>query len=226
VPCGRAAFAELLDELPATPAMLAPEAWLWAALARAAWVEGATGLLAGLGAGVAFDPEPRGARAWVGRALGRGGVGAWAAPASGAPIPGDAPVSPLSPLDTLTEFTLAAFDGGAAPFGVAPIAPFADPAVIDVAHQVPVGVHHGGGRRTLLAKIACAGGVNAAPTAPSPPQLSLREWLDELDPMGLPDRLAARLDPAHVRAVVAAASGGDPAALRRAFAYGVLARFG
>jgi soluble lytic murein transglycosylase-like protein len=44
--------------------------------------------------------------------------------------------------------------------------------------------------------------------------------------MGLPDRLAARLDPAHVRAVVAAASGGDPAALRRAFAYGVLARFG
>ncbi len=218
------AFAELLDELPASFTMLHPEAWLWAALARAAWVEGATGMLAGCGASLGFDPPPTGLRAGALAVLGR--PLHESAPPPGAPLPNDAPSGPLDAFSVVTEVHLAAFDAGAAAFGVTPIAPFADAAVLRVARQVPVGVHHGGGRRALLAAVVAAGGVEAKAGAPRFPVLPLAEWVEHLDLDGLPVALRDQLDSEHVRAVVARARGGDPAYLRRAFAYGILARVG
>ena len=216
------AFAELLDELPMSPAFLQPEAWMWAALARAAWQEGATGLLAGCGAGPGFDPAPAGVRAGLRAFLPRPAAARQGPP--GAPLANDAPAEPMDPWTELAEVDLAALDAGASAFGVAPLAPFADPAVLAVARQVPVGVHHGGGRRALLAAIASAGGVAAVPQAPQRPALPLADWLAQLDPDGLPEALGHTLDPEHVRAVVAGGRAGEPAMLRRAVVYGLLAR--
>lgn len=216
------AFAELLDELPMSPAMLQPEAWLWAALARGAWLEGATGLVAGCGASLGFDPPERGLRAGL-RGLLAPDTAEVGPP--GSPLPNDV-AAPLGPWAQLTEVELAGFDAGCAAFGVAPIAPFADLAVMRVAREVPAGVHHGGGRRALLASIASAGGVPVGPAAPRRPTLPLAEWLEKLDAAALPEQLAHVLDGGHVRAVVASGRAGDPAQLRRAVVYGLLARLG
>ncbi|MSQ01095.1 MAG: hypothetical protein EXR71_04260 [Myxococcales bacterium] len=166
-------LASLMEEVAPAAAWARPEAWAWAALARAAWREGALGMVAGVGAGHGFDPPV------VGRLSGFVGRRA----------------RELTPEEErartargllLPEVELADLDAGCASFGLDAIAPFADPAVLGVACAVPAGAHHAGGRRALLVAVARAGGVDRASRAPEPWQVLSRGLLP-----GLPDEPVA-----------------------------------
>ncbi|GDX79598.1 hypothetical protein LBMAG42_14090 [Deltaproteobacteria bacterium] len=232
---------QLADEVAPHPAWVQPEAWAWAALAQAAWREGLVGLVAGIGARVGFDPPaPRpllALRSRLRQALGADAVGLEALARSLGPwLPGDdAALEALSRrLDgvapavrraglgrglRLPEVELAALDAGCAAFGVHAVVPFADPALLAVACEVPVGAHHYRARRALLASVAAA-----PPREPLDWSLDVPTLIRAFALDTLPERLRDRLDAEHVRSVVAAALAGDERCARRVFALEMVAR--
>jgi len=239
VPFDGEVLAELMAEVAPSPAWARPEAWAWAALARAAWREGCQGLVTGVGARHGFDPVvpgPLGGRGAL--ALGRlrgGDPAAGVARRYGGFGPGDERV--LAGLDAppplgageaerwlarrwaLPEVELAGVDVAAAAHGLTHVAPFSDPAVLQVAGEVPPAAHHASGRRGLLAGLS-----GAAAAAPADTPVFDAALLAALPLDGLGDRVAAWLSPAHVRDQVGRARGGDDAAIRRVFALAMLER--
>lgn len=236
-----AVLEQLADEVAPHPAWVQPEAWAWAALAQAAWREGLVGLAAGVGARVGFDPSPPtpilALRTRLRVALGANAGGVDAIAASLGPwLPGDDDA--LAALSRrlegvaaparravsnrylrLPEVELAALDAGCAAFGVHAVVPFADPALLAVACEVPAGAHHYRARRALLASVAAAPSREPVDWELDVPALIRAFALDTL-----PDRLRHRLDATHVRSVVDAACAGDERCARRAFALEMVAR--
>lgn len=246
------ALGALLDEVAPHPGWVRPEAWAWAALAQAAWKEGLSGLGSGVGARAAFDPPMPGplagrlATPFAGlRARLRGGeredpsvrfASEFGAFAEGDPVAlgglaAELPTDPdraaawLNRQVALPEVELCGWDAACAAHGLALVAPFADPALLQVVCAVPAGVHHHGGRRALLAAIASggvAGGTGAA--APRVVELPLSEWLRTFALDSLPDRVGGLLSGDHVRAMVQRARAGEPLPMRRIFALEMIAR--
>ena len=250
------ALGALLDEVAPHPGWARPEAWAWAALAQAAWKEGLSGLASGVGARAAFDPPMSGplagrlATPLAGlRARLRGGDRA--APAArfaaeyGAFTEGDPvelgalaaelPADPeraagwLRRQVALPEVELCGWDAACAAHGLELVAPFADPALLQVACEVPAGVHHHGGRRALLAAIASSGAASgaaagAAAALPRGVGVPLAEWLGSFALETLAERLGGLLAGDHVRAMVTRARGGEPLPMRRVFALEMIAR--
>ncbi len=149
----------LMEEVAPCAAWARPEAWAWAALARAAWQEGALGLAVGVGASHGFDPPVVGRLAGLATRFGRADAAALTLAEAQARVARHI---------LLPEVELADLDAGLASFGLDAITPFADPGVLAVACTVPAGAHHAGGRRALLAAVARAGGVEPRTGAPVP----------------------------------------------------------
>lgn len=241
VPFDGAVLETLADEVAPHPAWVQPEAWAWAALAQAAWREGLVGLAAGVGARVGFDPPVPppllALRSRLRAALVANEAEVEAIAAELGPwCPGDdAALAVLSrrlegvPASNrrpgvlrhlrLPEVELSALDAGCAAFGVHAVIPFADPALLAVACEVPAGAHHFRARRALLASVAAT-----APRAPADWRIDVPALIRVFALETLPERLGDRLDATHVRAVVAAARAGDLRSARRVFALEMVAR--
>ena len=220
----------VFDEVALDAPVGTPVGLAYLALARAAWAEGLSGLALGTGHGYAFDPP----RPLLGDRLGQ-----LIQPRSGlrrfldevGPLPGDAEAGVFAevealaaavPVDdvaagahwlggrvTLPEVHLRDAVAACAAYGLVPLLPMVDQGVIQVATQVPCGVHHHRARRSLLAELG--GVVSRDPAWPAVPM--------ELPP-DLDRQLGGLVSAAHVRAVVR-----DPAWASRAFRLASLAQW-